>query len=239
MISLTSGREELTRMLLTRRSASRRHNSFRTGLSLWDAMAPGSAFEYGRVHELLCEPCHPMPHSIALFLAKAAQGKQAGGAIVWSDLTRELYPPALSAAGVDLRQLILLRCRNREETLWALSECLGSPGVSATVASIQRLSRVEARRLQLAAERGGGIGIFHRPWVSANNGIYAATTRWWVKPAAGEDGVQRWSIELMHGHGGQVGQSVLLEVDRETHVMRALAPMADRPAASSPQRVTA
>jgi len=239
MISSISSKQELTRMLLAQRAAQRQTNHFFTGLGLLDALAPGLGFEYGSVHELLCEPNHPMPRSVALLLARAARGRQSGGAIIWSDPSRELHPPALRAAGIDLRQLILLRCGNRAQEMWALAECLTSRGVTATIASIGRLSQVEARRLQLAAERGGGIGIFHRPSLPGSAGIYAAATRWRVKPAAGDAGVQRWSIELIHGHGGQVGQSVLLEVDRETHVMRAVAAMADRSAASPPLRITA
>jgi hypothetical protein len=51
--------------------------------------------------------------------------------------------------------------------------------------------------------------------------------------------VQRWSVELVHGHGGQVGKVLQIEVNRETHAMRASAPLADRPAAPASVRATA
>jgi hypothetical protein len=108
------------------------------------------------------------------------------------------------------------------------------------------LSRIEARRFQLAAERGRGIGILLRPYDRTAN-VYSAATRWLVAPQRGLRTVQRWRIELIHGHGGQVGQAVILEYHRETnsiqihpqvHSGRALGQLADRPV-SAPTRATA
>ncbi len=125
-------------------------------------LRPTAAFQGGAVHELLWPRQSTYPKSLALLLARAAQKN--GGAIAWSDPERELHLPALSAAGINLRNLVLLRCANRADQLWALAECLRCRGVGATVAFIQRLSQIEARRLQLAAERGGGVGLFMRPY---------------------------------------------------------------------------
>src|SRR2546423_1093128 len=83
------------------------------------------------------------------------------------------------------------------------------------------LPALEARRLQLSAERGGGIGLLLRPLGRASS-EHAAVTRWLVRPAPGERTVQRWSIQLVHGHGGRVGQSVILEHSRETNRVRAV-----------------
>ena len=82
--------------------------------------------------------------------------------------------------------------------------------------------------LQLAAERGGGIGVMLRS-SGAAAWPYAAATRWTVRPAPGERTVQRWSVELIHGHGGRVGQRVLLEMCRETHHVRATDAVVHRP----------
>jgi protein ImuA len=172
-----------------------------------------------------------------LLLAKAAQNN--GGALAWHDPERELYLPALSAAGINLRHLILLRCAKRADQLWALAECLRCRGVGATIAFIPHLSQIEARRLQLAAEQGGGVGIFMRPYTPGKSVPYAAATRWLIEPAPGSEDVQRWSVQLIHGHGGQIGKVLLLEVNRETRAVRASSPLADRPVMPAPARATA
>ena len=235
---------------------------FHTGLTAVDEIAPGGGFRCGAIHELLFPPPQPSPgvpgegekrvpgegerpKSFALLLARAAQSATSG-VIVWSDPRREVYPVAVSAAGIDLRRLILLRPRNAANELSALNECLRCRGASATVANLNRLSDIEARRLQLAAERGGGVGIFLRPMLKDAAGNYAAATRWLVRCALGEANRQRWIIELLHGHGGRLGSTVLLEVDRETGEWRASPPsvrasaeLADRPAVTPQARATA
>jgi protein ImuA len=228
--------DELRRALAEKRVPMIQARSFRTRLESFDALAPDGVFQGGAVHELLWSRQFTFPTSIAVLLAKAAQDN--GGAIAWSDPERELHLPALAAAGISLRHLILLRGINRADQLWALAECLRCRGVSATVASIPQLNQIEARRLQLAAERGGGVGLFMRPYTPGRSAAYAAGTRWLIQPMPGDQDVQRWSVELLHGHGGQVGKVLQMEVNRETRTLRASASVADRPAAPASARAT-
>ena len=207
---------------------------FRTGLEALDDLLPGGAFACGSVHELLSQPMHGKPLFAATILARGAvrgepgvSGPAASGVIVWCDPEGELYPPALAARGISLDRLFLLRPKPADLN-WAVAECLRCKGVSAVVAAVPRLSRVEARRLQLAAECGGGTGILLRPTGSGAD-VYAAATRWLVRPAPGERTLQRWTIQLLHGHGGRLGNTVTLECCRENNLVRAFAPMADRP----------
>jgi protein ImuA len=150
------------------------------------------------------------------------------GAIVWCDPQHTLYPPAVAAAGVPLEKLFLLYPSNPAEQLWAITECLRCKGVAATIAQVSSLSRIEARRLQLAAERGGGVGILLRR-LDRNASIYAAATRWLVCPCQGLRTVQRWKIQLIHAHGGRIGQTVILEHHREENLVCAVDQLADRP----------
>ncbi|HTW93808.1 MAG TPA: hypothetical protein VMD30_03370 [Tepidisphaeraceae bacterium] len=240
--------DELRKILANRRVISETRPTFQTGLHELDRLASGGSFQCGAVHELLWPPRFPSPRSIALLMARGAQRDNSGnlgGTIVWSDPAGELNPTALGAWGIDLRQFIILRCPSEADELWALSECLRTGGVRAVVASLRSLSQVAARRLQLAAEQGGGAGIFLRPFTPAS-AHYAAATRWLVQPqptdpgkeGRGSWGGQRWSVKLLHGHGGH-GNSVLLEADRETGALHISAPLADRPAAAPPRRITA
>jgi hypothetical protein len=233
---------------------ARKDDALATGLPALDALAPGGALARGVVHELLADPAEGTPLFVAMVLARGAMGEVGSGgwrvegeeaagtpslpftlhsplstsSIVWCDPRRELYPPALAAHGISLDRLFLLRPGSNAEQTWAVAECLRCKGVGAVVAPVgYPLSRVEARRLQLSAERGGGIGLLLRP-VGRASAEHAAATRWLVRPAPGERTVQRWSIQLVHGHGGRVGQSVILEHSRETNRVRAVEQLADR-----------
>ena len=200
-----------------------KERSFSTTLEPLDALAPGGVLARAAIHELLFKPEHGTPLFFAMIFARAAC---ASGPLIWSDPHHQLYPPALAAHGVSLDRLFLLHSGTEQQT-WAIGECLGCKGVGAVVAAVPRLSRVEARRLQLAAERGRSAGIFLRPAGKAAE-IYAAATRWLVSPAPGERTLQRWKIQLLHGHGGRIGQTVTLEYCRENHLVRVSASLVDR-----------
>ena len=188
-----------------------------TGFPALDELLPGGTFASGAVHEVLSATHTPSYLLPVLVAGPAARF----GRVVWCDKDRQLHPPALAALGLPLDRLLVLRPAGAVDELWAMTECLRCRGVGACVATLPRMSRLQARRLQLAAERGGGVGIVLRP-AGAVSWPYAAATRWLVRPAKGERTVQRWSVELIHGHGGRVGQSVFLEVCRETHHVRAV-----------------
>jgi protein ImuA len=198
---------------------------FTTTLAALDDVAGPKAFSRGAVHEILCENRQAPPLFFATLLARAAGGDRA---IVWSDPEHRLYPPAIAAAGISLDRLLLLRPKNEADELWALTECLRCCGVGVALACPKHLSTIEARRLQLAAERGGGIGLLLRP-MSAAATPYAAATRWLVGSMPGERTVQKWKVQLIHGHGGQVGKTVILEACRATNSVRAVETVGDRP----------
>jgi len=210
--------------------------SLATGLEALDGLLPGGALARGAIHEALFAPEHGMPITFALLLARSKiqnpKSQTQSSPIFWLDSQHLLYPPALVAAGIDLDRLYLLHPHKAEDRIWAIAECLRCPGMGAVIADVGRLSLIEARRLQLSAEKGGGIGVLLRPAGSVSS-IYAAATRWLVAPSRGDRTVQRWRIQLIHGQGGCVGQGVILEVYREEHHVRAVAPVADRPAAEA------
>lgn len=180
--------------------------------------------------------------SVAMLLAQAAtRGTNAGRAICYAG--DNLYPPALQAWGIDLRHLLVLRPSqyNAQQTrqtrrssassgrsrgdprqqalnqrLWALCECLKCPAVGVVISPLERLTQLHARRLQLAAEEAGAIGIWLRH--ANDRSAYAAATRWLIEPARQKNVAQRqtqqWKLTLLHGHGGRIGNSVLLEMNR-------------------------
>jgi protein ImuA len=218
---------------------------FTTGLGALDALLPHEGFTRGAVHEILAHPKHGTPRFFALLLARsAARGfasgratvreAASGGAIIWCDPRAELYPPAVAAMGIPLERFYVLRPKTPRDHVWAVTECMRCKGVIATVAPVEKLTRIEARRLQLAAEQGGGAGILLRA-LDRRASVYAAATRWLVAPLRGQRTVQRWQVQLIHGHGGRLGEIVVLEHHRDSRTVQANplrppAQLADRPA---------
>src|SRR5262249_10476009 len=102
------GKEQLLRALAAKgvmACGKSRGKELHTGVDALDELAPGGALAGGAVHEVLWRKSAPCPTTFALLLARAAQ--QHGGAVAWCDPDRELYLPALSASGIDLRRLLL------------------------------------------------------------------------------------------------------------------------------------
>jgi protein ImuA len=212
--------------------------SFKTSIAAIDRLAPGEVFSRGAVHEILSRSDHETGTFFAAILAGGAAGMNTLAPIIWCDPRKRLYPPALASLGIDLANLYVLHPRDEADEAWAVAECLRCKGVGAVIASPERLSRIAARKLQLAAETGQSAAILLRR-IGPGSNIYAAATRWLVMPHPGERTIRRWKIQLVHGHGGRIGQSVFLEHCRETGVVRAAAELADRPAAPPDQKITA
>jgi hypothetical protein len=194
----------------------------------------------GAVHEFLFDPQTATPPAfLALSVLSRVinqPGRPATG--IWCDPDRTLYPPAV-AAMVSLNRLWFVY-PGPADVIWTAAECLRCPGVGVVVATLPtRMTRVEARRIQLAAERGGGVGLMLRP-AGRGDEIYSAATRWAVSPTPGERGAQRWSVQLLHGHGRQTGRTFLLENRRAPDSdfrspaipVRPSAPLVDHPAAA-------
>jgi protein ImuA len=62
-----------------------------------------------------------------------------------------------------LEQLIVVRAGNAAANLWALDQALRCRAVAAVLAWPEKLDGRVFRRLQLAAEEGGGLGLLIRP----------------------------------------------------------------------------
>ncbi len=87
-------------------------------------------------------------------------GDRAGGKwIVIVDHRHHFYPPAAAAMGIPLDRLLIIRPRNDKDAFWATDQAMRCPAVASVVALGCRLDTTRSRRLQLAAERSGAVGI--------------------------------------------------------------------------------
>ena len=89
------------------------------------------------------------------------------GAVVVLDPSGEFYPLAAVAQGIGPARLIVVHPGNQADHTWALDQALRCPAVAAVVAWPEscggKLDGRTFRRLQLAVEQGGGLGLLIRP----------------------------------------------------------------------------
>jgi protein ImuA len=238
-------RAELARL---DRSASDVRGVRPLGLAGIDRALPGGGLLRGSLHELHGEP----RLAAALGFAVALLGRLLadGGHAVWIGPRDELFGPGLAELGLPPERLLVVRARARTARLWALEEALHSPGLVAALAEIDRLSLIQSRRLQLAAETRGVCALLLRP-LAAGASLSVAATRWRITPLASEAlvgwlpgaptalGPPRWRLELLRCRGGQTG---LWQVEWQEGGWHEIAdPLAlaadalDRPAAPAPR----
>jgi protein ImuA len=89
-----------------------------------------------------------------------------------------------------------------------MEEALRCPAVAGALLTLSDIDLTAARRLQLAAEAGGALGLLLRP-DTEEPGPSAALTRWRVNalPSLGGNqhtlGDPRWSLDLLRCRSGQ------------------------------------
>jgi protein ImuA len=120
--------------------------------------------------------------------------------------------------GIDPEGLIVVQAVSQADNLWALDQALRCPGVAAVLAWPEKLDGRTFRRLQLAAEQGGGLGLLVRSGRVRHESSWAEV-RLAVEPllATAPDDPRRLKVELLRCRGGSSGRSIEVELDDETH----------------------
>ena len=75
-----------------------------------------------------------------------------------------MFAPALAQAGLVPDRVIYVEAGDEKAVLACFEEGLRHGGLAAVVAEVALLSMTASRRLQLAAESSGAIGIAIRRW---------------------------------------------------------------------------
>jgi len=119
--------------------------------------------------------------------------------LVWIAPPHEPYAPALAQQGIQLSRLLVVRPATAMEALWAAEQALSSGVVAAVLLWLKGTDDRWLRRLKLAAEAGGSLGVLFRPerhrFESSPAGLRLLMTR-------GEGGVR---LELLKVQGGRSG----------------------------------
>ncbi|MBI3408393.1 MAG: hypothetical protein HY040_08555 [Planctomycetes bacterium] len=170
--------------------------------------------------------------TLALIMARQACGEHK--VLVVHDGQKCFYPPAASQLGIDLRRAIVIRPHRQAQALAALVQSLRCPAVGATIGAFDGLAAVPFRRLQLAAETGGGISFLMRPASVLRQPSFAAVrllvTPWRAGSVSDRrtprsntpvaygsplNDVRCVRIEIVRFRGAKAGRSFLVEIDDE------------------------
>ncbi len=150
-----------------------------SGCEAMDRLLPVGGYLPGSVVEYLRHtPASGASH--LAFLAARQAMKATGGFLIVVDHLEQIYPPKLHALGIDLKKVIFVRPASDTDAVWAVDQALRTPAVAAVFAEIPRLDDQAARRMQLAAERGDGLGLLVRS-ASARKGPSWAEVQWLVR----------------------------------------------------------
>lgn len=182
------------------------------GVDSIDTRLPDGGLVHGAIHEVTGSGDGAIDGAAAaLFCAGIAA--RTSGPVMWFVTQSDLFAPALAQAGLTPDRLIVVRTRNETDLLAAYEEGLRHGSLSAAIAEVGPLSMLTSRRLQLAAEAGGTLGLILRRWSTAKLAAQfqyptTARTRWRVHslPAAPLPvpglGRPRWRLELLRAKGG-------------------------------------
>ena len=193
-----------------------------------DAHLPGGGLARAALHEVIAADPGAAAGFCALVLARAA------GTVLWISPSPEAWPPGLAAFGLDPASLVLVRAERPREGLWAFEEALRCPAVAGALLVVQGAApdMVASRRLQLAAEAGGGVGLLLLPG-TARTTSSPARSRWHVEAATPVQGMGPcWRLTLLRSAGGPGGAwSVRWRQDRAS-----LEVVSDSPVSSAADR---
>lgn len=190
------------------------------GVEEIDRRLPGGGLALGALHEVAGGGNGAVDGAAAALFA-AGIAARTRGKVLWVVTRRDLFAPALAQAGLHPDRLIQVEAGDEQALLACCEEGLRHGGLGAVVAETARLSMPASRRLQLAAEGTGTVGIAIRRWRRQTEaGDFgqptASVTRWRVSvlptaplPVPGL-GRSRWLLELIRC---RAGESADFEVD--------------------------
>lgn len=183
------------------------------GLQELDERLPGGGLSLGALHEVAGGGNGAIDGAAAaLFVAGIAA--RVRGKTLWCLAQPDLFAPAIAQAGLGPDRVIYVEAGDEKGVLTCFEEGLRHGGLGSVVAEISRLSMTGSRRLQLAAERSGTVGLALRRWWRQADALdfgqpTAASTRWRVSalpsrplPVPGV-GRHRWLVELIRVRAGE------------------------------------
>ena len=193
------------------------------GVKQIDRALPGGGLALGALHEVAGGGNGAIDGAAAALFA-AGIASRTRGKILWCVTRQDLFAPALAQAGLAPDRVIYVEAQDEKEVLACFEEGLRHVGLGATVAEVARLSMTSSRRLQLAAESAGTLGIAIRRWRRQTEAAdfgqpTASVTRWRVSalpssplPVTGV-GRAQWQLELIRCRAGESADFIVEACD--------------------------
>lgn len=214
---------QLRELLNRKESEKKPYQSIFSGCLPLDRLLPQRGFQQGSLVEWIAGGAGSGASLLAMQAARSAC--RGGGTLVLVDRAQSFYPPGAAACQLDLQNTIVVLPAGEQDECWALEQALRCPDVAAVVAWPQRLTSHTFRRLQLAAEHGGSLGLLVRPAAARNESSWASV-RMLVSPSPRAEsprvGRQGWQvgIELLRCGGLFGTKPIEVEIDDQTGEVR-------------------
>ena len=174
-----------------------------SGFAALDRCLPGGGWPQAALTEIIIQSAGI--GELTLLMPACARLTQAGRSMVFVSPPHIPYAPALAAAGLDLKHLLLLKPQTRKDRLWALEQALSSASCGAALAWIESIDDRSLRRLQLACERSGACGFL---FMSENNSASTAALR--LELSATDGGLL--SVRILKRRGGLIAAPVIVDL---------------------------
>jgi len=175
-----------------------------SGFPELDASLPGGGWPVGAIAELMSDAIGI--GELSLLVPLLSRLARAGRYIAWIAPPYLPYAPALAQRGLPLERMLLVRTRSLQESLWATEQALRCPAVGAVLGWPAYIVDKNVRRLQLAAEAGGSLGILYRPPEAARESSPAALR---LRLHALPEGL---AVEIQKVRGGRAGLTLRVGV---------------------------
>jgi protein ImuA len=228
--------------------ATRRREVLPFGVPEIDRVLPGGGLALGALHEVAGGANGAVDGAAAALWAAGAAARTRGR-VLWCVTRQDLFAPSLAQAGLSPGRVIYVEAGDEAAVLACFEEGLRHGGLGAVVAELARLPMTSSRRLQLAAEASGTLGIAIRRWRRQTEATdfgqpTAAVSRWRVSALSSRPlpvpgvGRPRWRLELLRVRAGESADFEVDSCDAKGRLALS-ADLADRSAAPQAWRLGA
>jgi len=184
-----------------------------TGFAELDEQLPGGGWPRGALTEILLE--REGIGELRLLLPALALVSTKSKWQAWVSPPHVPYAPALSVAGVNLKQLLVAKPQSAKDAWWTAEQALRSGACSAVLAWLNMPDERRMRRLQLGAESGRAWGVLFRSASAAQNRSTAALR---LRLEATSDGL---AVYILKRRGGYVSKPVMVNLHQTNGIRRA------------------